>query len=315
MRLIDELRTRIMVLDGAMGTMIKRACPKPEDYKGYDGCNDVLNITSPEIIENIHREYIDAGADIIETNTFNCNDLSLKKYGLEGKTYEICLAGANIAKKVADSYKDRKIYVAGSVGPTNMSLYFLSQEKDVDMDAEKEKLKKIYTPQIEGVIDGGADIILLETVYDSLNAQIAIDTVLEILGKKGKELPIFLSATVGEKGRIFSGENPHELFTKLDRKEIAGYGFNCSYGSAKLMDYVRELAKDTDKFVVVYPNAGLPDKDGKYADTPEIMGGYLKELMDSGDINIVGGCCGTTPEYIKIISSCAKMGKLRVVRK
>ncbi len=302
----EQLKKRILVLDGAMGTMIKRALSKSDNNSIKEKSNDLLNITRPEIIEKIHKDYIDAGADIIETNTFNCNDLSLKEYGLQGKTYEISLAGARIAKKVAESYKNRKIYVAGSIGPTNMSLYFLSKDKTIDIDSKKEELKKIYIPQIEGVIDGGADIIFIETVYDSLNAEVTLETVLDILRKKQKELPIFVSATLGENGKIYSGETPDELFKKLDRKEVTGYGFNCSYGSAKLISSVKKLCESTDKFILFYPNAGLPDKNGNYVDTPEIMGKYMKELIDGGTVNIVGGCCGTTPEHIKVISSFIK---------
>ena len=301
MEFLDQLKNKIMVLDGAMGTMIKSFNLDTEDFMGKDGCNEILNESRSDIIKKIHNLYIDAGADIIETNTFNCNSIALKGYGLENKSYDLNLLGTKIAVSVAKE-KSKKIWVAGSVGPTSLSLFM----EGANNLQKRKVLKEAYYDQIKGIVDGGADIILLETVYDFFNLEVALEVTLEIFKEKNVNLPIFISVTINESGRIFSGESIKEIIEKVDRKEISGYGFNCSFGAKKLIPFVEGIKKYTDKYIIFYPNAGLPDSEGKYADTPEIMANYLKLLIEDRKVDIIGGCCGTTPDHIKAIASIIK---------
>lgn len=297
MKIQNELKKRIFILDGAMGTEIKRNIQLKDKQ-----LNEELNIINPEIIKKIHREYIKAGADIIESNTFNSNEMALQNSKFKGKSYALSFEGVMLAKEIAKEYKN--IYVAASIGPTNKSLFL--EKNDCTFDVKKNEFIKDIKGQIAGVIDADPDLILLETVYDSLNLEIMLEVIKYNFNKKNKQIPIIVSLTVGENGKIFSGESFDEIIEKVDTEDIIGYGINCSYGSEKLINLIEQIALNNRKLMIVYPNAGLPDSNGNYKETPEIFSKYMEKIMRNNKVNIVGGCCGTTSEYIKILSNSSK---------
>lgn len=300
-----ELQKRILVLDGAMGTAIQKYNLNSDDYLGKKGCNEILNITRPDIIKDIHLKYIEAGADIIETNSFNCNKLSLNEYGFSERAYEIAKRSAELAKEVTTT-SEKKIYIAGSIGPTNKTLTIPSGKNPYDRDLEFDYLKEAYSEQIEGLIDGGVDILLIETIFDGLNAKCAVISAEEVMKRKNINLPIMISATVNKEGKIFTGQSIESLIVALDRENIISYGFNCSFGAKELIPLTKKLGKFTKKPISLYPNAGLPNEDGEYLESPNITANYLKELVDNQEVNILGGCCGTTFEHIKSIANLVK---------
>lgn len=300
-----ELQKRILVLDGAMGTAIQKYNLNSDDYLDKKGCNEILNITRPDIIKDIHLKYIEAGADIIETNSFNCNKISLNEYGFSERAYEIAKRSAELAKEVTTT-SEKKIYIAGSIGPTNKTLTIPSGKNPYDRDLEFDYLKEAYSEQIEGLIDGGVDILLIETIFDSLNAKCAVISAEEVMKRKNINLPIMISATVNKEGKIFTGQSIESLIVALDRESIISYGFNCSFGAKELIPLTKKLGKFTKKPISLYPNAGLPNEDGEYLESPDITANYLKELVDNQEVNILGGCCGTTFEHIKSIANLVK---------
>ena len=300
-----ELQKRILVLDGAMGTAIQKYNLNSDDYLGKKGCNEILNITRPDIIKDIHLKYIEAGADIIETNSFNCNKISLNEYGFSERAYEIAKRSAELAKEVTTTSK-KKIYIAGSIGPTNKTLTIPSGKNPYDRDLEFDYLKEAYSEQIEGLIDGGVDILLIETIFDGLNAKCSVISAEEVMKRKNINLPIMISATVNKEGKIFTGQSIESLIVALDRESIISYGFNCSFGAKELIPLTKKLGKFTKKPISLYPNAGLPNEDGEYLESPDITANYLKELVDNQEVNILGGCCGTTFEHIKSIANLVK---------
>lgn len=300
-----ELQKRILVLDGAMGTAIQKYNLNSDDYLGKKGCNEILNITRPDIIKDIHLKYIEAGADIIETNSFNCNKISLNEYGFSERAYEIAKRSAELAKEVTTT-SEKKIYIAGSIGPTNKTLTIPSGKNPYDRDLEFDYLKEAYSEQIEGLIDGGVDILLIETIFDGLNAKCAVISAEEVMKRKNINLPIMISATVNKEGKIFTGQSIESLIVALDRESIISYGFNCSFGAKELIPLTKKLGKFTKKPISLYPNAGLPNEDGEYLESPDITANYLKELVDNQEVNILGGCCGTTFEHIKSIANLVK---------
>lgn len=300
-----ELQKRILVLDGAMGTAIQKYNLNSDDYLGKKGCNEILNITRPDIIKDIHLKYIEAGADIIETNSFNCNKISLNEYGFSERAYEIAKRSAELAKEVTTT-SEKKIYIAGSIGPTNKTLTIPSGKNPYDRDLEFDYLKEAYSEQIEGLIDGGVDILLIETIFDGLNAKCAVISAEEVMKRKNINLPIMISATVNKEGKIFTGQSIESLIVALDRESIISYGFNCSFGAKELIPLTKKLGKFTKKPISLYPNAGLPNEDGEYLESPDITVNYLKELVDNQEVNILGGCCGTTFEHIKSIANLVK---------
>lgn len=300
-----ELQKRILVLDGAMGTAIQKYNLNSDDYLGKKGCNEILNITRPDIIKDIHLKYIEAGADIIETNSFNCNKISLNEYGFSERAYEIAKRSAELAKEVTTT-SEKKIYIAGSIGPTNKILTIPSGKNPYDRDLEFDYLKEAYSEQIEGLIDGGVDILLIETIFDGLNAKCAVISAEEVMKRKNINLPIMISATVNKEGKIFTGQSIESLIVALDRENIISYGFNCSFGAKELIPLTKKLGKFTKKPISLYPNAGLPNEDGEYLESPDITANYLKELVDNQEVNILGGCCGTTFEHIKSIANLVK---------
>jgi 5-methyltetrahydrofolate--homocysteine methyltransferase len=312
-----EVAKRILILDGAMGTMIQRYALDEAAYRGtrfrehardLKGNNDLLVLTQPRIISEIHNAYLAAGADIIETNTFNAQAISQADYGLEEIAYEINVAAAKLARDGADAWTaktpDKPRFVAGAIGPTNRTAS-LSPDvnnpgfRNVSFDA----LVEAYAVQTRGLIDGEVDIILIETIFDTLNAKAAGFAVEQMFDSTGVELPIMLSDTITDlSGRNLSGQTPEAFWYSLKHLRPFSVGLNCSFGAEQLRPSVGELAAVADTLISVYPNAGLPNEMGEYDETPEHMAGLLDEWAKDGLINIVGGCCGTTPEHIGAIA-------------
>ena len=317
----DLLKKKIMVLDGAMGTSIQSYCLTESEFRGQrfkdissklKGANEVLNITKPEIIREIYRSYIKVGADIIETNTFNGNTISMEDYGIGELAYEVSLEGTKLAKVEAiDHYKKngKKIWVAGSIGPSNKSISIGSSEVGFD------RLKSAYKEQIRGIVHGGGDILLIETIFDGLNAKAAVIGAEEVFEEEKIKLPIMISATVDRFGRLLSGQTMESLVISLDRDSIISFGLNCSFGARELIPLVRKLGNFTSKAVSIYPNAGLPNEIGEYDENPEKTIKILMELIDEKVINIIGGCCGTTPRHIEFIAKAVKNKIPRAIKK
>ena len=293
------MKERILVLDGAMGTCIQGYNLSPDDFLGGKGNNDILNITRPDVIEAIHAAYVEAGADIIETNTFSGNAISQKDYGMENRVREINLKGAQIARKVADE-AGRKVLVAGSMGPTVKSL---SLSPDVNAPERRDvtfvQMAQAYMEQVEALLEGGVDVLLVETVYDALNAKAALYAIGQVAGP---DFPVMISATVNDKsGRILGGHTLDALYTALSHYPIMSFGLNCSFGAKDLAPFIEQL-QGLGCAISIYPNAGLPNEMGQYDEAPEYTAKHIKELAQKGWINIAGGCCGTTPEHIKAVA-------------
>ncbi len=300
-----ELEKRILVLDGATGTAIQKYNLSDTDFLGKKGCSEILNITRPDIIKEIHLNYMKAGADIIETNSFNCNSISLSEYNLAEKSYEFSKISASIACEAVKNFSEisgKKIWIAGSVGPTSKSASIPTGDIPYEREISFDELKNSYSDQIRGLIDGGADIILIETIFDGLNAKAALIATEEIFEEKNKFFPVMISATVNKQGKLLSGQSIESLITALDREYIISFGLNCSFGAKDLVPLIKKLSSFTDKYISLYPNAGLPDENGEYKETPEITAEFLKELVEEKAVNILGGCCGTHFGHIKAIS-------------
>ncbi len=309
----DILKSRILVLDGAMGTMIQNYNLTEEQYRGerfknteklQKGNNDLLTLSQPEIIEQIHREYLEAGADIIETNTFNSTSISMQDYGMQNYVREMNVEAAKIARKVADEFtsknKNKPRFVAGSIGPTNKTTSMSPRvEEPMYRDATFDDLRNSYEEQIEALMDGGIDVILLETVFDTLNAKAGLFAAQNIFKKKGKEIPIMLSVTLSDKaGRTLSGQTIEAFLTSISHIKLLSVGLNCSFGASEMKPHLKQLKRISPLFVSAYPNAGLPNQLGDYDETPVKMAIQIKEFVHEGLVNIVGGCCGTTPQHI-----------------
>ena len=320
------LMNRILVLDGAMGTMIQRYTLTEEDFRGEQfknhtcdlkGNNDLLSITRPDIVKAIHKEYLDAGADIIETNTFNGTSIAQADYSLESSVYELNFKSAKIAKDlaIACSTSDKPRFVAGAIGPTNRTA---SISPDVDNPAFRhitfDQLKEAYTEQVNALIDGGVDLLLVETVFDTLNCKAALFAIEDVFESKGIRIPIMVSGTItDESGRTLSGQTAEAFLNSISHIPLLSVGFNCALGTKAMRPYVRELAKKAPFFVSAYPNAGLPNEMGEYDESPEAMGAQLEDFMQNALVNIVGGCCGTTPEHIAEFVRIAKKYKAREI--
>lgn len=324
-QIFKDLENKILVLDGATGTAIQNYNLQENDFRGekfkshsinLKGCNEILNITKPEVIKEIHRRYIESGADIIETNSFNCNRLSLEDYGIPELSYTLSKEAALIAVKCSKDFKNKTgktIYVAGSIGPTSKSCCIPSGEIAYERNIDFDTLKTVYREQIQGVIDGGVDILLIETIFDGLNAKAALLAAEEIMEKQGIIIPIMISLTVDKKGNLISGQNIESLITAIDRDSIISYGLNCSFGAKDLIPIIKKLENFTRKKISLYPNAGLPNENGEYEESAEEMLEHLKELIDTNKINILGGCCGTTYQHIKVISDYVKNKNPRIL--
>jgi 5-methyltetrahydrofolate--homocysteine methyltransferase len=311
-RSIQEIaRERILILDGAMGTMIQSENLTEEDFRGnrfkglkvqMKGNNDVLNITRPDVVSDIHRKYLQAGADIIETNTFSSQRISQADYLLQGHCKELAYEGARLARAVADEFSTDEWprWVAGSIGPTNKTL---SMSPDVANPALRamtyDELYEAYKEEIDGLMEGGVDLLLIETIFDTLNAKCAIDAAQSVMAEKGRKLPLMLSITVSDLGgRMLSGQTIEAFLATVSSYDIFSVGLNCSFGAKQMMPFLRVLAQKAPMLVSAYPNAGLPNSLGQYDETASSMLPDIEEMMREGLVNIVGGCCGTTDEFI-----------------
>lgn len=311
MKLRDNIKDRILILDGAMGTMIQGYNLTEKDFRGnlellqmlnYQGNNDMLNLSRPDIIEDIHRRYLEVGADIISTNTFSAQRISQADYHMESFSRDIAYAGAKLARKCADEYStaDKPRYVAGSIGPTNKTC---SMSPDVSDPAKRDltydTLFDAYSEQVAAMIEGGIDAVLIETIFDTLNAKIAIDASLSEMKKAGVDLPIMLSVTITDlSGRTLSGQTLDAFLASVSSYPIFSVGLNCSFGAEQMRPYLKELAAKAPYYISIHPNAGLPNSMGEYDETPEIMVPQMASFVDEGLVNIIGGCCGTTEEFI-----------------
>jgi 5-methyltetrahydrofolate--homocysteine methyltransferase len=318
--LINEISKRVLVLDGAMGTMIQRYPLDEASFRGdrfkdhpvsLKGNNDLLCITQPNVISEIHEKYLIAGADIIETNTFNSNRISMADYRMESLVYEINLAGAKLARDAADRYSvftpDKKRYVAGSMGPTNKTASMSPEVSDPAYRAVTfDDLRAAYREQAEGLIDGGVDILLVETVFDTLNAKAALAGIRELFRERGITLPIMVSVTITDaSGRTLSGQTVEAFLFSLSHMELFSIGLNCSMGAKELRPFLEELSSKAPFYVSVHPNAGLPNQFGEYDQSAEEMSRLMKDFLDNRFLNIIGGCCGTTPEHIRLFAEMA----------
>ena len=320
-QLYKALSERILVLDGAMGTMIQRHKFEEEDYRGVQfknwksplkGNNDMLSLTQPQAIEEIHRKYLEAGADIIETNTFSGTTIAMADYHMEEYVYELNFESAKIARKVCDEFTiktpDKPRFVAGAIGPTNRTLSLSPDVNDPGYRAVTfEELRIAYKQQAEALLDGGSDILLVETIFDTLNAKAALFAIDEIREERNLHIPIMVSGTITDaSGRTLSGQTAGAFLISVSPMDLMSVGFDCALGAKQLTPYLQEIAENSNFAVSAYPNAGLPNAFGQYDESPELMAEQIREYAEKGLINIVGGCCGTTPPHIKAIAELVK---------
>ncbi len=324
----DILKERILVLDGAMGTMIQRHNFSEEDYRGEQfkdyhtsvkGNNDMLSITQPKAIKDIHRMYYNAGADIAETNTFSSTTVGMADYDMEEYVYQLNYQSAKIAREVADEFlvtePNKPRFVAGSIGPTNRTASMSPDVNDPGYRAVTfDDLRIAYKQQAEALIDGGVDLLLVETVFDTLNAKAALFAIEEIKDERNIDIPIMVSGTITDaSGRTLSGQTAESFLISVSHIPLLTVGFNCALGANQLTPYLQIVSDKTEFGVSAHPNAGLPNAFGEYDETPEQMASQIKEYLDKGLINIIGGCCGTTPDHINAIANVARGYKPRVV--
>ncbi|MBN1950929.1 MAG: methionine synthase [Bacteroidales bacterium] len=323
--IVKEIEKRILVLDGAMGSLIQQYTLSEEDFRGerfrdagidQKGNNDLLSITRPDIIEEIHEKYLEAGADLIETNTFNANRISQTDYNLQDIAYELNVASARLARKAADKYTaltpDKPRFVVGALGPTNKTTSLSPDVNDPGYRAVSfDEVKDTYAEQARGLIDGGADILLIETVFDTLNAKAALFGIDEVFDEKGIELPIMVSGTITDaSGRTLSGQTIEAFLNSVSHHRLLSVGVNCSLGAKEMQPYIETLSKKAPFYVSAHPNAGLPNQFGGYDQTPLKMAEDILPYLREGHVNIIGGCCGTTPEHIRALAlEAAKLNK------
>lgn len=323
--MIEEIiKDRILVLDGAMGTMIQRHKLEEFDFregafenhtKPLKGNNDLLSITRPEIIKEIHRQYFKAGADIVETNTFSGTWIAQADYELEHAVYQINFQSAKIAKEVAAEFTDKPRFVAGSIGPTNRTASISPDVNDPGFRAISfDQLVDAYKQQVEALMDGGVDILLVETVFDTLNAKAALYAIDVVFDERGTKLPIMVSGTITDQsGRTLTGQTTEAFLISLSHMPLLSIGLNCALGANLMRPYLQILNEKSPFAVSAHPNAGLPNEFGKYDESPELMAMQIKEFLDEGLVNIIGGCCGTTPDHIKAIADLVVNYSPRVV--
>ncbi|QJD96291.1 methionine synthase [Mucilaginibacter robiniae] len=320
MNIREELQKRILVIDGAMGTMIQRYQLTEEDFRGerfknhlsdLKGNNDLLNITRPDVIKAIHAEYLEAGADIIETNTFSTQRISLADYHMEELDYELSYEGARLAREVVDEYNqktpDKPRFVAGAVGPTNRTASISPDVNDPGYRAVTfDDLAEAYYEQVRGLVDGGSDVLLVETIFDTLNAKAALFAIQRYATESGKHLPIMISGTITDaSGRTLSGQTVEAFWNSIRHANLLSVGLNCALGAREMRPYLEELSEKADVFISAYPNAGLPNEFGAYDETPHETAHQVDDFIKAGLVNIVGGCCGTTPDHIRCIGEKA----------
>ncbi|HOT15344.1 MAG TPA: methionine synthase [Bacteroidales bacterium] len=326
-KLYAELERRILILDGAMGTMIQRFKLGEEQYRGerfkdfqypLKGNNDILSLTQPDIIRQIHEQYLEAGADIIETNTFNANRISQADYHLEDLTYEINFESAKIACQAAEKYSkltpDKLRFVAGSIGPTNKTASMSPDVNDPGYRAVSfDDLVVVYTEQVKGLLDGGVDILLVETIFDTLNAKAALFAIDELLKQRNMRFPIMVSGTITDaSGRMLAGQTVEAFLNSVSHIDLLSIGLNCALGAAEMRPYIEELSQKSNFYISAHPNAGLPNQFGLYDETPEQMAHHIHDFADHHFVNIVGGCCGTTPDHIRQFAKSVEGAKPRL---
>ena len=326
-KITEVIKNRILVLDGAMGTMLQAYKFSEEDFRGerfkeypipLQGNNDLLSITQPEAIKTIHGKYFEAGADIIETNTFSGTTIAMADYQMEDLVYELNYQSAKIAKEVAEEYTHKEPhkprFVAGAIGPTNRTASMSPDVNDPGYRAITfDELRIAYKQQVEALIDGGVDILLVETVFDTLNAKAALFAIEEVKEERNIEIPTMLSGTITDaSGRTLSGQTAEAFLISVSHIPLLSVGFNCALGANLLQPHLESISNKTDFAVSAHPNAGLPNAFGEYDETPEEMGAQIEEYLKKNLINIIGGCCGTNPEHIRVIANLAAKYKPRV---
>ncbi|WP_299150428.1 homocysteine S-methyltransferase family protein [uncultured Dokdonia sp.] len=316
-----NLKERILVLDGAMGTMLQAYNFSEEDFRGerfkdfhrsVKGNNDLLSLTQPAAIAEVHRKYFNAGADIVETNTFSSTTIAMADYEMEEYVYDLNYASAKIAKEVAQSitakepHKPR--FVAGSIGPTNKTASMSPDVNDPGYRAVSfEELRVAYKQQVEALLDGGVDLLLVETVFDTLNAKAALFAIDQVKEERAVDTPVMISGTITDaSGRTLSGQTAEAFLISVSHIPLLSVGFNCALGASQLQPHLEAIASKTEMGISAHPNAGLPNAFGEYDETPEQMAAQIKKYIDKNLVNIVGGCCGTTPAHIKAIAQLVK---------
>jgi len=322
----DCIQKRILVLDGAMGTMLQRYNFSEEDFRGerfkdfpssLKGNNDLLSITQPTAIKEVHSAYFEAGADIVETNTFSGTTIGMSDYHLEDLVYELNFQSAKIAREVAEEYtaKDpsKPRYVAGSIGPTNRTASMSPDVNDPGYRAVTfNQLRIAYREQVEALIDGGVDLLLVETIFDTLNAKAALFAIEEIKEERNIDIPIMVSGTITDaSGRTLSGQTVEAFLISISHMPLLSVGFNCALGADLLKPYLKTLSTNTSFNISAHPNAGLPNAFGEYDESPQQMQKQIEGYLEENLINIIGGCCGTTPDHIRLIAEIAAKYKPR----
>ncbi|HZF99558.1 MAG TPA: homocysteine S-methyltransferase family protein [Chitinophagales bacterium] len=322
------LKQRILIIDGAMGTMIQRRLLSEKDFRGerfkdypsdLKGNNDLLNITKPDVIYEIHKEYLEAGADLIETNTFSSTRIAMADYNMESLAYELNYEGAKLARKAADEVTaknpSKPRFVAGALGPTNKTASISPNVNDPGYRGVTfDELVVAYKEQAKGLVDGGADVLLVETVFDTLNAKAALFGLMEFFDELGRELPIMVSGTITDaSGRTLSGQTTEAFYTSMSHADLLSIGLNCALGADLMRPYLEELSNIATCYVTCYPNAGLPNEMGEYDESPEAMARVIKDFAAHGLLNMVGGCCGTTPDHVRAIAEAVKEIKPRLI--
>ena len=324
----EALKKRILILDGAMGTMLQQYNFSEEDFRGerfkdfphpLKGNNDLLSITQPQAIRDIHAQYFEAGADIVETNTFSGTTIGMADYHLEDFVYELNYESAKIAREVADLFTEKNPekprFVAGSIGPTNRTASMSPDVNDPGFRAVTfDDLRIAYKQQVEALLDGGCDLLLVETIFDTLNAKAALFAIEEVKEERNIDVPIMVSGTITDaSGRTLSGQTVEAFLISVSHIPLLSVGFNCALGADQLKPYLKQLAQRTSFNVSAHPNAGLPNAFGQYDQTPVEMQAQIKEYLEDDLINIIGGCCGTNPEHIRLIAEVAKDYKPRPI--
>ena len=320
MKIEDILKERILILDGAMGTMIQKHALEEADFRGekfknhaypLKGNNDVLSITRPDIIKDIHRQYLAAGADIIETNTFSSTSIAQADYHLEDSVYELNYQSAKIAREVADEFTKKEPhkprFVAGAMGPTNKTASLSPEVNNPGFRAVTfDQLAEAFREQARALIDGGVDLLLLETIIDTLNAKAALFAIQGLFEETGRPVPVMVSGTITDaSGRTLSGQTTEAFLISVSHVPLLSIGLNCALGASALRPYLQVLNEKSPFFVSAYPNAGLPNEFGQYDQTPDEMAAQVEEYLKEGLVNFLGGCCGTTPEHIRKIADVA----------
>lgn len=327
-KITEEIQKRILVLDGAMGTMLQRYKFSEEDYRGerfkeyphsLKGNNDLLSLTQPDAIAEVHRQYFEAGADIVETNTFSGTSIGMADYHMENLVYELNFESAKIAKRVAQEFTDKNPnqprFVAGSIGPTNRTA---SLSPDVNRPEYRaitfDQLRIAYKEQVEALIDGGVDVLLVETIFDTLNAKACLFAIEEVKEERNLDIPIMVSGTITDaSGRTLSGQTVEAFLASVSHIPLLSVGFNCALGAEQLKPYLQRLARETEFHTSAHPNAGLPNAFGEYEQSAKEMQVLVEDYLKDGLLNIIGGCCGTTPQHIKAIAEVAKNYKPRKI--